>query len=167
MTDTNALIRQLGLSPHPEGGFFKETYRSLDLLPKESLPGRYNGPRCAGTAIYYLLEKGDFSALHRVQSDETFHLYLGGPVEILTISPDGRGETAIIGTNFSEGQVPQFTVPKGSIQGLHLLPEAELALLGATVAPGFDFADFSLVSRQEASQLCPRFDSLIASLTRS
>jgi uncharacterized protein len=89
MTDAKSIIEALGLVPHPEGGYYLETYRSDDVFDKTSLPGRYDGSRSASTAIYYLLERGDFSALHRLRTDELFHFYLGGPVEIVVVSPGG------------------------------------------------------------------------------
>lgn len=167
MKTAEAVIKKLGLSPHPEGGYYLETYRSRDLLKKSALPSRYDGDRCASTAIYYLLEKDNFSALHQVQSDEIFHFYLGGPVEIFVISPDGRAETAVIGNDIESGQLPQYTVLKGSIQGLRVAPGFDFALLGSTVAPGFDFADFKLIPRAAVIDDHPEFSELIKSLTRT
>lgn len=166
MITAKSIIEQLALTAHPEGGYYKETYRSDDIFPKSALPTRYTGDRCAATAIFYLLEAGDFSALHRVQSDELFHFYLGGPVEILVISPQNEVETAVIGNDIAAGHQPQFLVHKGSIQGLRPLPGAPFSLLGATVAPGFEFADFELISRAEIIDDFPRFAEIISALTR-
>ena len=149
MITAATLIERLGLTPHPEGGWFLETYRSEDILATAGLPDRYTAERCASTAIYYLLEADNFSALHRVASDELFHFYLGSPVEIFVISPEGVAKTAIIGNDIRNGHIPQYLVPKGSIQGLRVKPGGSFALLGATVAPGFEFADFELILRAD------------------
>jgi predicted cupin superfamily sugar epimerase len=166
MTDAKSIIETLGLLPHPEGGYYIETYRSGDVVDKTALPRRYDGDRCASTAIYYLLGRGDFSALHRLRSDEIFHFYLGGPVETLIISPEGRATTAVLGTDLERGHRPQLLVPKGSIQGMRPLPETDVALLGATVSPGFDFADFELISREQALRDYPHLSEHIVALTR-
>src|SRR5271169_6461622 len=108
------IIALLKLKPHPkEGGFFAETYRAEEIIPRSVLPQRYAGPRAFGTCIYYLLTGATFSALHRLQSDEIFHFYLGDPVEMLQLSPDGSGETLLIGADISGGMQPQVVVPKG------------------------------------------------------
>lgn len=167
MTAAISLIQQLALAPHPEGGYYRETYRSDEQLPRAALPGRYGGDRSVSTAIYYLLEKDDFSALHRVKSDEIFHFYLGSPVEILIISPEGNASTTLLCGDIARGHRPQCLVPKGSIQGLRVAPGGEFALLGATVAPGFDFADFELIPRTELLGKYPEWSSLILALTRA
>ena len=169
MTDASAVISALGLSPHPEGGYFLETYRCAETLPGDALPPRYGDARNFSTAIYYLLEQSDYSALHRVQSDELFHFYCGAPVEILTISPEGDARTAVIGSDFGSGQRPQFPVPKGTIQALRPLQDrGAYSLLGATVAPGFDYRDFALLSSDEVFTQFPQLKtSPTASLIRS
>lgn len=167
MITAKLIIEKLELAPHPEGGYYKETYRSDDIFPITALPNRYTGDRCAATAIFYLLEAGDFSALHQVQSDELFHFYLGGPVEILVISPDKKAETAVIGPDIIAGHRPQFLVPKGSIQGLRPCAGVPFALLGATVSPGFDFADFALIPRTEVIDDFPSHAEFITGLTRT
>src|SRR6476660_8004555 len=98
MSTAQALIQHLGLQPHPrEGGHFRETYRARESWPASALPSRYQGVRAASTAIYYLLMPGTYSALHRLQSDEVFHFYLGGPVRMLQLFPDGCGESIVLG----------------------------------------------------------------------
>jgi uncharacterized protein len=137
MPTVEALRALLGLVPHPiEGGFFTETYRSADLLPGDTLPARYRGPRAAATAIYYLLTPETFSAMHRLGSDEIFHFYLGDPVEMLQLAPDGSHRVVVIGPDLEAGQRPQVVVPRGVWQGARLRPGGRLALLGTTVAPG-------------------------------
>lgn len=160
-------IRELlGMRPLPrEGGYFVETHRSLQRLPVSTLPPGYTGARAAGTAIYYLLTPDTCSAMHRLRGDEIFHFYLGDPVEMLQLHPDGRGETMIIGTDFASGMRPQVIVPAGVWQGSHLVPGGKFALLGTTMAIGFDFQDFEGPSREELVQEYPRFSELIERLT--
>ncbi len=155
------IIAALGLSPHPEGGHYRETYRG-SALPFE-LPER--GARATSTAIYFLLAAGEFSAFHVVASDEAWHHYLGSPLELLLIDQDGRLERRTLGKQFERGELPQIVVPAGVYQAARPLgPEG--ALVGCTVAPGFDFADFTLPSRAELSARFPDHAPLIASLTR-
>jgi hypothetical protein len=105
----------LNLKSHPqEGGYFIETYRSLESIPEEALPDRYKGYRSYATAIYYLLTPETFSSIHRLQSDEIFHFYLGDPVEMLQLFPDGSGKIFILGTDILNGMKPQLIVPRGT-----------------------------------------------------
>jgi uncharacterized protein len=166
MNTAAAIIKQLGLCPHPEGGYYLETYRCAETVPGSALPQRFGGDRSVSTAIYYLIETDDFSALHRIKSDEVFHFYQGSAVEILVISEDGHARTAIIGNDIAAGQMPQFVVPRNSIQGLRVVPGGDFALLGATVAPGFDFLDFEIVPRAALEGRYPKFRDLIVALTR-
>ncbi|HEY7676597.1 MAG TPA: cupin domain-containing protein, partial [Candidatus Methylomirabilis sp.] len=139
----DALKTLLGLRPHPaEGGFFVETYRAGEGVPAEALPARYGGARAFSTAIYYLLTPDTFSAMHRLASDEVFHFYLGDPVEMLHLFPDGSGRAVTLGPDLLAGMRPQVVVPRGVWQGSRLAPGGRLALLGTTVAPGFDLADY-------------------------
>jgi predicted cupin superfamily sugar epimerase len=118
------------------GGYFAETYRSAEMISPECLQGRYSGQRTVGTAIYYLLEPNTFSEIHRVPSDEIFHFYLGDPVEMLQLWPDGSGKRVLIDTDIESGMVPQLMVPHGVWQGARLVAGGQLALLGCTVSPG-------------------------------
>src|SRR5262245_1200758 len=132
MTTAQDLITLLHLQPHPkEGGFFRETYRAAERC----------GERSLSTAIYYLLTPNTFSALHRLASDEIFHFYLGHPVRMLQLGADG-GKEIVLGPDLSAGQQVQVLVPRGVWQGSFLEPGGEFALLGCTVAPGFDYADY-------------------------
>lgn len=151
MIEAVEVIRLLGLKPHPiEGGWFDETWRAGDILDPAMLPGRYVGPRNAGTAIYYLLTEGAVSALHRLQSDEIFHFYLGDAVEMLKLLPDGSSETMVLGSDLGAGQRPQICVPAQAWQGARLLPGGRFALMGCTVAPGFDYADYEHATDKQA-----------------
>ena len=154
MPTVETLCALLGLVPHPiEGGFFAETYRSADLLGGDALPAHYRGARAAGTAIYYLLTPETFSAMHRLGSDEIFHFYLGDPVEMLQLAPDGS-------------QRPQVVVPRGVWQGARLRPGGRLALLGTTVAPGFDYADYETGARAALLASYSAARDLVTALTR-
>lgn len=157
----------LNLVPLPsEGGCYAETYRSTELIKQEWLPSRYSGPRNMSTAIYYLLEPNTFSALHRVASDEIFHFYIGDPVEMLQLWPDGSGKLVLIGADIERGMAPQVVVPRGVWQGSRLAEGGKFALLGCTVSPGFEFADYENGSRHVLSQAYPEFRHFICALTR-
>jgi len=152
------VIAHLDLQPHPvEGGFFRETYRSKESLKR--------GPddRSVSTAIYYLLTLRTVSALHRLPGDEVFHFYMGDPVRMLQLWPDGSARTLIIGTDLKAGQVPQLVVPGGVWQGSVLIEGGTFALLGATMAPGFEYADYESANREE---LASRYSSEAAMIER-
>jgi len=161
----------LGLEPLPiEGGRYRQTYRSAETLARAALPARYDGPRPHGTAIYYLLRGDDFSALHRLRTDEVYHFYLGRPVDLLLLHPDGRDETVRLGPDLEAGQRVQAVVPRGAWQGSRLAPPGgdpgDFALLGTTMAPGYDVADFELGERGALLAAYPRRADLIRALTR-
>lgn len=156
----------LDLKPHPEGGFFAETYRSGELIQKSSLPERYSNSRSFGTAIYYLLTSGTFSAMHRLRTDEIFHFYSGDPVEMLQLFPDGKGRIVILGPDIGKGMHPQVVVPRGVWQGSRPVDGGKYALLGTTVSPGFEFDDYEPGDREKLVELYPEFKDLVISLTR-
>lgn len=162
-----AWIRELlGLVPLPgEGGHYRETYRAPLVIPTSALPSSYGAPRAASTAIYYLLSPDTFSALHRLRGDEVFHFYLGDPVELLQLHPGGGGEVTALGTDLVTGMRPQAVVPGGTWQGLRLRSGGRVALLGTTMAPAFEFADFEVGRRAALTQEFPGFAALIAALT--
>lgn len=136
------LMRLLGLRPHPdEGGFFVETYRSDETLPAGTLAGRAE-VRVVSTAIYFLITPTSYSGLHRLPADEVFHFYVGDPIEMLQLRPDGAVEVRTLGTDFAAGMRPQVVVPRGTWQGSRLLPGGRFALLGTTMAPGFEPSDY-------------------------
>lgn len=167
MLTADQIIFFLSLKPHPEeGGHFIETYRSLEIIPETALPGRYKGIRNFGTAIYYLLTPGTFSAIHRLQSDEIFHFYLGDPVEMLQLWPDGSGKVVILGPDILNGMQPQVVVPRGIWQGAKLLKDGKFALLGTTVLPGFEFADYESGSRDELVKSHPQYRESIIALAK-
>lgn len=160
-TDEERIIELLGLEPHPEGGFFRETWRSP--LAIGGLP--HGAPRAASTAIYFLLPAGSFSALHRVASDEVWHHYDGASVDLHLL--DGKSHTVVtLGHDLASGERPQHTVPAGVWQAA--VPRGDrFALCGATVAPGFDFTDFDLPTRDELLRLLPEHGDLVMRLTHA
>lgn len=158
----------LNLAPHPcEGGSFIQTWRSEEVIPHAALPVHYPTDRHAGTCIYYLLELDTFSEMHRLASDEIFHFYYGDPVEMLQLLPDGSALTVILGNDLARGQHPQLIVPKHIWQGSRLVPGGHVALLGCTVSPGFDYADYETGRRDSLLRDYPQFPDLVRTLTRS
>ena len=167
MLIVDQIIALLNLAPHPkEGGYFIETYRSPETISEKRLPSRYRGMRPFGTAIYYLLTPETFSAMHRLQSDEIFHFYLGDPVEMLQLWPDGSGKVLILGSDILSGMQPQVIVPKGVWQGARVLKNGRFALLGTTVSPGFEFADYKSGRRDDLIKSYSQFRDLITALTK-
>lgn len=167
MPTADELIALLRLEPHQiEGGYFRETYRSGERISGESLPDRYAGPRSMSTAIYYLLAPGTFSEMHRVRSDEIFHFYLGDPVEMLELFPDGSGRRTVLGRDIAGGECPQHVVPAGVWQGTRLIEGGSFALMGTTVSPGFSYEDYTSGAREELIRAYPGFTDLILKLTR-
>ena len=159
--DARCLIDRLGLIPHPEGGFYRETFRSLARVTSAE-----RGVRAASTAIYFLLPAGAVSVLHRVSSDEAWHHYDGDPVELLTLDEAGRREVVTLGRDVPAGQRPQHVVLAGVFQGARALG-VRYALLGCTVAPGFEFSDFTMPSRAELLGRFPEHRAWIEPLTRA
>jgi predicted cupin superfamily sugar epimerase len=157
----------LGLVPHPrEGGWYTRTYEATEILPGSVFAaGRYGGARRTSTAIYYLLEPETFSEMHVLKSDEVFHHYMGGAVEMLQLFEDGRGETVLIGKDLEAGERPQVVVRRGVWQGSRLLT-GEWALLGCTVSPGFEFEDYAAAGCEELCARWPVWREMIAGLTR-
>jgi predicted cupin superfamily sugar epimerase len=159
--------RLLQLEAHPcEGGYFRQTWKSEEEIPLAALPSRYSSTRAAGTAIYYLLEPSTFSEMHRLISDEVFHFYYGDAVEMLQLWPDGSSRVVHLGNNWVSGTLPQLVVPKGVWQGSRLVPGGSVALLGCTVSPGFDYADYETGARAELVLEYPASAELIELLTR-
>jgi uncharacterized protein len=159
--------RLLGLAPHPcEGGWFVQTWRSEEVIPQSALPERYPSARHAGTCIYYLLEPKTFSVMHRLASDEIFHFYYGDPVEMLQIALDGSAKRAILGNNLAVGQHVQLVVPKNVWQGSRLVAGGSVALLGCSVSPGFDYADYETGRREALLDFSGDYRELLTGLTR-
>jgi len=160
LTD-HEVISALGLAPHPEGGFFRETFRSPAKITAPFAPVS----RAASTAIYFLLRAGEFSAFHSVLSDEVWHHYLGATLELHTVDHNGRHQRVELGPNLQHGECPQWVVRAGSLQAARVIGDG-FTLCGCTVAPGFDFADFDMPPRSELVRRHPALIDLIESFTR-
>lgn len=168
MSNASDWIQRLGLQAHPEGGYFSEVYRAEEQIDGAALPKRYDGARSMSTSIYFLLDQQKFSAFHRINSDEGWHYYIGSsPISLYVISPEGMLTTYRLGPNWEEGDVFQVVIPAQHWFAAHVadVPDA-YALVGCTVAPGFDFADFELADRAALSQAFPAHRGLIERLTR-
>jgi len=160
------IIEMFAMKPlEGEGGFYAETYRSPEQISHANLPHRYDGDRPFGSAILYLLTPDTFSSLHRLKSDEIFHFYLGDPVTMLQLHPDGSHEVITLGQDISAGQRVQVTVPQGTWQGCFLNEPGRFALMGTTVAPAFDFKDFEPADRNTLLKKYPNQKDLILHLT--
>jgi predicted cupin superfamily sugar epimerase len=158
------LVDRLDLLPHPEGGYYKETYRSdLSQLPPGALAIKEK--RNLSTAIYFLLTKGNFSAFHRIKQDELWHHYMGHAIAVHTISPEGKYYKLLLGKDLAKGELPQHVVKGGTWFASESLGDYSLA--GCTVAPGFDFSDFELPPRDLLLELFPQHREVILSLTRA
>lgn len=164
MMTAKEIIQTLKLKPHPvEGGYFRETFRSPRSLPNP-YPGK--GPRAVATSIYYLLTPETFSEMHRLPTEEIYHHYLGGPLRMLQLHPDGSHREIIIGSDLQAGQTPQLVVPAGVWQGSLVEPGADFALVGATMSPGFELDDYEQGTRAELLAQYPEAGELIRRLTR-
>ncbi|GGA97358.1 cupin domain-containing protein [Puia dinghuensis] len=159
-------IEKLQLTPHVEGGAFGEVYRSELILPRSALPLFFQGNRCASTSIYFLLAHGQFSAFHRIASDELWHFYFGDPLLVYEITHNGRMMEHRLGQNPELGETFQTVVKAGSWFASVPAPGSEYALVGCTVAPGFDFADFELAEREALTTQYPEHAEVIGRLTR-
>lgn len=164
------LITRLGLSPLPgEGGYFRQTWVSSERVAGGTLGPRYPGEKVLGTAIYYLVtdDEDGFSAMHRLPTDEVYHFYLGDPVEQLLLHPDGHSEVVVLGQDLGAGQRVQHVAPRDCWQGTRLVPGGQWALLGTTMAPGFDVSDFQPGERAALLAGWPAQAARIRALTRS
>ncbi|MES2332761.1 MAG: cupin domain-containing protein [Bacteroidota bacterium] len=159
----SSLVERFQMLPHPEGGYYREMYRSDELIKKEALPERFPADRHFSTAIYFLLEQGNFSAFHRIQSDECWHFYTGQSLHVHVIHPAGKYELIRLGNDIASGETFQAIVPAGCWFASETAPGGEFSFVGCTVAPGFDFADFELA---KTGVLCKHFPQQQALITR-
>jgi len=160
------LVKELDLLPHPEGGFYKETYRSEGKITQSCLSPNFKGDRNMATGIYFLIEKNNFSALHKIKSDETWHFYYGDALEVIEINEQGRLTITKIGSNLSNGETFQYTVKANTWFGSRASEGGSFSLVGCTVYPGFDFNDFELAKREDLIKLFPNHQNIITELTR-
>lgn len=169
MLTAREIIERLRLEPLPvEGGHFRQTWVADEVVAAEALPARYARAKAAGTAIYYLLtdEADSFSAFHRLPTDEVYHFYLGDPVEQWRLHEGGRVERVVLGPDLAAGQVVQHVAPRGVWQGSRLVPGGRVALLGTTMAPGFDPSDYEGGVRERLLSTHPAAADVIRALTR-
>ena len=166
MITPQQLIQQFALQQHPEGGWYKETYKSTELLPLAALPQRFNGDRSFSTAIYFLLEQGNFSAFHKIKSDECWHFYTGEPLVVYIISQQGALDIIELGNDINKGHVFQYVVPANCWFASRPAAESNFCFVGCTVAPGFDFEDFDLADAAELSNQYPQHRNIIHELCR-
>lgn len=159
------VIDRLHLQPHPEGGYYRQTYQAADAFSAAGLPERYAGPRAMSTAIYFLLRDDEVSHLHRLKSDEVWHFYAGSPLVVHVITPAGERIDQVLGNDLAAGQRLQYVVPAGAWFGAAMAGRAGFALVGNTVAPGFDFDDFELADRHRLTSAWPQHADLIRRLT--
>lgn len=163
MTSASFWIQHLQLKFHPEGGYFRETYRATESINESALPPRYAAPRAISTAIYYLLMAEQRSLFHRLKSDEIWHFYQGSPL-LLHVLTD-KLHTHILGSHPHQGQVFQAVIPQGAWFAAQVADENGYTLLGCTVAPGFDFKDFELADRKSLQVQYPEHAALIEEYT--
>lgn len=159
-------IKHLHLQPHPEGGFYKETYRSAGIITANALKGIFPGERNFSTAIFYLLQQGDFSVFHKIKSDECWHFYAGETLLIHILENDGTYSCIRLGNNLADGDRFQFVVPANTWFASEPAPGSSFSLAGCTVAPGFDFADFELADKKNLMVLFPQHLSIISRLSK-
>lgn len=160
------LITHYHLQPHPEGGWYAQSYRSTEIIPASALPERFGGDRVFSTAIYFLLEQGSFSAFHRIKSDECWHFYQGDPLEVFIIGSDGQLTIITLGQDSSRGQLFQYVVPANCWFASRPAKDSKYCFVGCTVAPGFDFSDFELAVANQLRIQYPQLQSIIQELCR-
>lgn len=157
--------KKFALQPHPEGGYFREIYRAKELIPVKALPARFKGPHAFSTSIYYLLAGKQISSLHRIASDEQWHFYDGTTLCLVMIAPDGKLMQVRLGRDADSGERFQVVIPAGTWMGAQLAAHSGYALIGCTVAPGFDYKDFEAGRRSDLLKQFPRHRKLILELT--
>jgi hypothetical protein len=158
---------KLNLQPHPEGGYFRETYRAGAEIPGNVLSDAYNGSRNTATSIYFMLEGGDFSSFHRLKSDELWYFHLGSAINIFLIDSHGHLSVKTLGADIPGGEQLQLIIPAGTIFGAEVKEASGWTLAGCMVSPGFDFEDFELLKRDSLVSSFPQHQAIISRLTRS
>lgn len=167
LTNTNSpeyWISKLGLTAHPEGGYYKRTYQSQEQITDEELSVQFNGQRLLYTSIYFLLQSHDVSHFHRLKSDELWYFHAGSPLTIHVIHENGAYEEIKLGINLDNGETPQYVVPKNAIFGSSVMEKDTFSLVGCMVSPGFDFQDFELFTQDELLRQYPNHEEIIKKL---
>ena len=160
------LVKSLALLPHPEGGFYKEVYRSNQVIAQEVLPDDFSGDRSYCTSIYFVLTSDNFSAFHRIKQDEIWHFYGGSCLSVHVIDASGAYTEHKLGMNLTQGERPQLVVPGGCWFASSVPAKNSYAFVGCTVAPGFEFDDFELAERTVLQKAYPKYSEIIHKLTR-
>jgi predicted cupin superfamily sugar epimerase len=163
--EVKKIVEKLQLQPHPEGGFYKEVYRSEGIIPQSGLLG-FTGDRNFCTSIYFLLTSDNFSAFHRIKQDEIWHFYKGSPLYVHVIDKEGNYTRNTVGLDMEKGEVPQLVVPAGCWFASSVKFENDFSFVGCTVAPGFDFEDFELAEKVALTNEYPTHANIISQLTR-
>jgi uncharacterized protein len=166
MNTAQQFIDHYGLLPHPEGGWYKETYRSSEIIPAASLPARFGGDRNFSTAIYFLLEQGNFSGFHKIKSDECWHFYSGQVLHVYVLHEDGKMDIIKLGSDILNGELFQFVVPANCWFASRPAQESAFCFVGCTVAPGFDFTDFEMAKGEELIRMYPGHAEIFNELCR-
>jgi predicted cupin superfamily sugar epimerase len=162
------IIKRFKMQPlRQEGGYYIETYRAAEQFKKEILPPGFSGDRNLSSVILYLLTAKTVSVMHRLKCDEMFHFYMGNPVTMLQLHPDGSNEIVTLGHDILNEQKVQVLVPKGVWQGAFIQPGGKFSLMGCSVAPGFDEADFEIGDREALLAKYPDMRDLIMRLTHA
>lgn len=160
------IVSCLDLKPHPEGGFYRELYRSSGSIPHHALPSEFSGPRNFATSIYFLITSASFSAFHRIKQDEVWHFYLGSPLVVHTLNADRVYTKYTVGQNLKAGERPQVVIPAGCWFAASVVNPDSYSLIGCSVSPGFDFDDFELAKREHLVKQFPDHEPLIREFTR-
>lgn len=166
MESIKSILDHFELEPHPEGGYFKETYRSSEFIKEAHLSSKFKGNRNFSTSIYFLLTSDSFSAFHKINQDEIWHFYKGSSLSLHIISPKGILSTIMIGSDIAKGETPQYVVPAGHYFAAKVNNTSSYAFVGCTVSPGFDFRDFDLPKRITLIEKFPQHSEIITQLTR-
>lgn len=166
MSITDQLIQKYNLEPHPEGGWYKQTYKSKEQIVADALPERFGANRVFSTAIYFLLEQGNFSAFHRIKSDECWHFYAGDPLLIYIIEQNGELKIIPLGNDIEKDHAFQYVVPANCWFASRPATGSEYCFMGCTVSPGFEFDDFELANGNELSTMYPQHKEIIKELCR-
>lgn len=163
----NQLVKSLNMLPHPEGGFYKEVYRSKNTISKDALENKFSGDRSYCTSIYFLLTSENFSGFHRIKQDEIWNFYEGSPLLVHVIDKEGIYTCHEIGMDTSKELYPQLVVPAGAWFASSVKNKNDYSFVGCTVAPGFDFEDFELAERTQLIEEYPQHSAIITKLTRA
>ncbi len=166
MSSAREWIECLRLRPHPEGGYYRETHRSREIIPLRDLPAGFTSDRACLSVIYFLLAGDDFSAFHRIKQDEVWHFYAGSSLTLHVIDPAGSYIAVQLGLDLKAGQEPQAVIKAGCWFGATVDDSRSYSLVGCAVAPAFDFEDFELPARAKLLKLFPQHREIIEKLTR-